>query len=108
LFRSPCFLNPERDGAVLPILHLNGFKIANPTVLARISRQELTAHCRTFLGSKLGLVVTLSLAALGAYLLWNHTGHFIYALPFVFLLACPLMHVFGHHHGHHNKPENQK
>lgn len=35
------FLNPRTDGAVLPILHLNGFKIANPTVLARIPEQEL-------------------------------------------------------------------
>jgi xylulose-5-phosphate/fructose-6-phosphate phosphoketolase len=35
------FLNPIRDGAVLPILHLNGYKIANPTVLARIPNQEL-------------------------------------------------------------------
>ena len=35
------FLNPVHDGAVLPILHLNGYKIANPTVLARISHQEL-------------------------------------------------------------------
>jgi xylulose-5-phosphate/fructose-6-phosphate phosphoketolase len=35
------FLNPERDGVVLPILHLNGYKIANPTVLARISEPEL-------------------------------------------------------------------
>jgi xylulose-5-phosphate/fructose-6-phosphate phosphoketolase len=34
-------LNPALDGAVLPILHLNGYKIANPTILARISRQEL-------------------------------------------------------------------
>ncbi len=42
-WHSNKFLNPARDGAVLPILHLNGFKIANPTVLARISRQELTA-----------------------------------------------------------------
>ena len=37
------FLNPERDGAVLPILHLNGYKIANPTVLARIDHDELNA-----------------------------------------------------------------
>jgi xylulose-5-phosphate/fructose-6-phosphate phosphoketolase len=37
------FLNPARDGAVLPILHLNGYKIANPTVLARISDEELHA-----------------------------------------------------------------
>lgn len=35
------FLNPIRDGAVLPILHLNGYKIANPTILARISPEEL-------------------------------------------------------------------
>jgi len=37
------FLNPRSDGAVLPILHLNGYKIANPTVLARIPREELKA-----------------------------------------------------------------
>ena len=36
------FLNPARDGAVLPILHLNGYKIANPTVLARMTDEELT------------------------------------------------------------------
>ena len=40
-WHSNKFLNPARDGAVLPILHLNGYKIANPTVLARISRDEL-------------------------------------------------------------------
>ena len=40
-WRLPSFLNPRRDGAVLPILHLNGYKIANPTVLARIGRDEL-------------------------------------------------------------------
>ncbi|HEY9239520.1 MAG TPA: phosphoketolase, partial [Burkholderiaceae bacterium] len=37
------FIDPAHDGAVLPILHLNGFKIANPTVLARIGREALTA-----------------------------------------------------------------
>jgi len=41
-WHSNKFLNPRRDGAVLPILHLNGFKIANPTILARVDRQELT------------------------------------------------------------------
>ncbi len=40
-WHSNKFLNPIHDGAVLPILHLNGYKIANPTVLARISREEL-------------------------------------------------------------------
>ncbi|MFG1868362.1 phosphoketolase family protein [Micromonospora arborensis] len=38
---STVFLNPARDGAVLPILHLNGYKIANPTVLARIPETDL-------------------------------------------------------------------
>ena len=42
-WHSNKFLNPARDGAVLPILHLNGYKIANPTVLARISKDELTS-----------------------------------------------------------------
>jgi len=40
-WHSNKFLNAASDGAVLPILHLNGYKIANPTVLARISREEL-------------------------------------------------------------------
>ena len=40
-WHSNKFLNPITDGAVLPILHLNGYKIANPTVLARISKKEL-------------------------------------------------------------------
>ena len=40
-WHSNKFLNPARDGAVLPILHLNGYKIANPTILARIPHQEL-------------------------------------------------------------------
>jgi xylulose-5-phosphate/fructose-6-phosphate phosphoketolase len=43
-WQSNKFLNPERDGAVLPILHLNGYKIAGPTVLARIPRAELEAY----------------------------------------------------------------
>ncbi len=40
-WHSNKFLNPVTDGAVLPILHLNGYKIANPTIFARISREEL-------------------------------------------------------------------
>jgi xylulose-5-phosphate/fructose-6-phosphate phosphoketolase len=40
-WHSNKFLNPASDGAVLPILHLNGYKIANPTILARITRDEL-------------------------------------------------------------------
>lgn len=40
-WHSNKFLNPKTDGAVLPILHLNGYKISNPTILARIERDEL-------------------------------------------------------------------
>src|SRR5947209_7803721 len=42
-WHSNKFLNPKGDGAVLPVLHLNGYKIANPTVLARIPKDELQA-----------------------------------------------------------------
>jgi len=45
-WHSNKFLNPVHDGAVLPILHLNGYKIAGPTVLARIPRGELEAFFR--------------------------------------------------------------
>lgn len=41
-WHSNKFINPIRDGAVLPILHLNGYKIANPTILSRIPNEELT------------------------------------------------------------------
>jgi xylulose-5-phosphate/fructose-6-phosphate phosphoketolase len=47
-WHSNKFLNPIRDGAVLPILHLNGYKIASPTVLARVSRDELEALFRGY------------------------------------------------------------
>lgn len=42
-WHSNKFLNPKRDGIVLPILHLNGYKISNPTVLSRISNEELSS-----------------------------------------------------------------
>jgi xylulose-5-phosphate/fructose-6-phosphate phosphoketolase len=45
---SNVFLNPARDGAVLPILHLNGYKIANPTVLARIPEEDLLSLMRGY------------------------------------------------------------
>ncbi len=47
-WHSNKFLNPVRDGAVLPILHLNGYKIANPTILARISPEELDSLFRGY------------------------------------------------------------
>jgi xylulose-5-phosphate/fructose-6-phosphate phosphoketolase len=47
-WHSNKFLNPIRDGAVLPILHLNGYKIANPTILARIEPEELESLLRGY------------------------------------------------------------
>jgi len=47
-WHSNKFLNPTTDGAVLPILHLNGYKISNPTVLARITRDELDQLMRGY------------------------------------------------------------
>ncbi|MGO1599958.1 MAG: phosphoketolase family protein [Brachybacterium sp.] len=47
-WHSNKFANPQRDGVVLPILHLNGYKIANPTVLARIGEDELEALLRGY------------------------------------------------------------
>jgi xylulose-5-phosphate/fructose-6-phosphate phosphoketolase len=47
-WHSNKFLNPANDGAVLPILHLNGYKIANPTLLARIPREELDQLLRGY------------------------------------------------------------
>ncbi|WP_460700392.1 phosphoketolase family protein [Nocardia thraciensis] len=45
-WHAPAFLHPAEDGAVLPILHLNGYKIANPTVLGRMRRDDLMALLR--------------------------------------------------------------
>ncbi len=45
-WQSNKFLNPARDGAVLPVLHLNGWKIANPTILSRIPEEELASYLR--------------------------------------------------------------
>ena len=47
-WHSNKFIDPSRDGAVLPILHLNGYKIANPTVLARIPEEELVSLMRGY------------------------------------------------------------
>src|SRR6185312_11871459 len=43
-WKIPAFLNPARDGAVLPILHLNGAKIASPTVLGRTSDRDIDSY----------------------------------------------------------------
>jgi xylulose-5-phosphate/fructose-6-phosphate phosphoketolase len=54
-WHSNKFLDPAQDGAVLPILHLNGYKIANPTILARIPHRELTSLLNGY-GYKVHLV----------------------------------------------------
>jgi xylulose-5-phosphate/fructose-6-phosphate phosphoketolase len=68
-WHSNKFVNPRRDGAVLPILHLNGYKIASPTVLARIPEQELTSllegygHTPVFVAGDDPLAVHQAMAA---------------------------------------------
>jgi Protein of unknown function (DUF2933) len=61
-----------------------------------------------FLGSKFGLAATVVAAALSVYLLATHTGHALAAAPYLLLLACPLMHFFGHHHRSGPKPETNQ
>ncbi len=53
-----------------------------------------------------GVALTIILAAVSYYLLTVHLGHLALALPYLFLLACPLMHIFGH--GHHNHEHDDK
>jgi hypothetical protein len=70
-----------------------------PTVSSSPARTWRTV----LVGTPLGWVVTLALAALGVYLFATHTGHILAALPYLLLLACPLMHLFMHGgHGHHH------
>jgi hypothetical protein len=76
--------------------------VKTPSNLSSTSKSWRTV----LVGTPLGWVVTLALAALGVYLFAAHTGHILSALPYL-LLVCPLMHLFKHGgHGHHNgKPE---
>ena len=50
-----------------------------------------------------GVALILVSAAVSYYLLTVHLAHLAVALPYLFLLACPLMHIFGHKHGHDDK-----
>lgn len=54
-----------------------------------------------------GVFLTLGLAAVSYYLLTVHREHLAVALPYLFLLACPLMHIFGHG-GHHHGSDGKK
>lgn len=59
---------------------------------------------KSFLGSTRGLAGCAALAALGLYLLVYHLNHVILAVPYLLLLACPLMHLMHRgYHGHHRK-----
>ena len=74
-----------------------------PTVSTSPAKTWRTA----LVGTPLGWVVTVALAVLGVSLFATHTGHILAALPYLLLLACPLMHLFMHGgHGHrHGKRE---
>ena len=58
-WQSNKFLNPVNDGAVLPILHLNGYKISNPTVLARIEQRNWSSSCGAAAGPPTSSKVTI-------------------------------------------------
>lgn len=62
---------------------------------------------RSFLGSTSGLAVCSALGLLGLYLLVYHLDHILLAVPYLVLLACPLMHLMhrGHHGDHRHKEE---
>ena len=54
----------------------------------------------------LGWGLSLAVAAAGVYLLVTHTGHVLGALPYLVLMACPLMHIFRHGHGGHKSHDD--
>ena len=60
-WHSDKFLNPIRDGAVLPILNLNGYKINNPTLLARVPNEELSTYSRVTAGYRISWRATMSI-----------------------------------------------
>lgn len=64
---------------------------------------------KSFVGSTAGLVVCGALGLLGLYLLVYHLNHVLLAVPYLILLACPLMHLMHRgHHGHHGGDESRK
>ena len=62
---------------------------------------------RAFLESTTGLLACLAVAAVGGWLLWSHTGHVLWALPYLLLLACPLMHLMHRGHAGHGAGHGQ-
>ena len=70
--------------------------------------EKLHGSCPWWKSPK-GIVVLIALAALGVYLIVWHQQHVLGALPFLFILLCPLMHFFMHGgHGHHDTPKDEK
>lgn len=73
------------------------------TTTPNLSSTPIKSWRTLLVGTPVGWVVSLVLAALGLYLFAAHTGHILTALPYLLLLACPLMHLFMHGgHGHHH------
>ena len=69
-----------------------------------VSEEPQPGWSTRVLGRPAGWAITLALAALGLYLFITHAGHTVAALPYLLLLACPLMHLFGHGgHGHRHR-----
>ena len=60
-------------------------------------------NVKAVLGSTTGLVICVAAAALGLYLLIYHLNHVLLAIPYLLLIACPLMHVFHRGHGGHGR-----
>jgi DUF2933 family protein len=70
--------------------------------------QGSEANWRTWLiRTPLGWALSLAIAAVGLYLLITHTGHVLGAVPYLLLLACPLMHIFGHGGHKHGGPHTR-
>ena len=68
------------------------------------------SQVKSFLGSPAGLIACLVAAALGVYLLVFHLAHVVLVVPYLALLACPLMHLMHrghHHHGARNADSNK-
>lgn len=59
----------------------------------------------SFFHTKLGLAVWLFVAVLGGYLPWAHSGHTLASLPYLLLIACPLMHLIGRGYYRHSEAE---
>lgn len=67
-----------------------------------MSSQHSTKGSPTFWRSKTGIALGMLLVIALFYLAREHYGHILGLLPYMILLLCPLMHVFGHHHGGHS------